>query len=105
MFFLPDTPRWYYARNRIEEGDAALSQLNDEDINSEAVQETKNQIMNAINIELEANESISWQQFLTMGFVDTTRLKIVRRLIICFWLPMVSSELNSGMLTGSEDIC
>lgn len=91
MFFLPDTPRWYYARNRVEEGDAALAQLYDEDIDSPAVQETKRNIMAAIEIELEANSSISWHQFLTLGIVDNTKLKIIRRLVICFWLPMVSN--------------
>ena len=29
MFFLPDTPRILYAKSRIDEGDAALTQLND----------------------------------------------------------------------------
>lgn len=92
MYFLPDTPRWYYARNRLDEGDAALCRLYDEDLSSEAVSETKRQIMTAIEIELEANASISCRQFLTMGFVDQTRLKIIRRLVICFWLPMVRAR-------------
>lgn len=48
--------------------------------------------MTAIEIELEANESISWSQFLTFGLVDTTKLKIIRRLCICFWLPMVGGS-------------
>lgn len=34
MYFLPDTPRWYYARNRWEEGDAVLAQLNDSTVDS-----------------------------------------------------------------------
>lgn len=89
-FFLPDTPRWYYARNRNAEGDATLSQLYDEPVDSEAVQETRRGIMANIEVELEANASLSWQQFLAMGFVDHTSLKIIRRLIICFWIPMVS---------------
>jgi hypothetical protein len=92
MYFLPDTPRWYYARNRIDEGDRALCRLYDEDISAPAVAETKRQIMTAIEIELEANASISWRQFLTLGIVDHTRLKIIRRLIICFWLPMVRTR-------------
>ena len=92
MFFLPDTPRWYYARNRIEEGDAALAQIYDEDINSDAVQETRTHILTAIQIELEANATLEWSHFLALGFVDKTRLSIVRRLIICFWLPMVGAS-------------
>lgn len=90
MWFLPDTPRWYYARGRVAEGDAALCQLNDADINSEAVQNTKKHIMTAIEIEKEANASLHWYQFLGLGIVDNTKLKTIRRLMICFWLPMVS---------------
>lgn len=89
-YFLPDTPRWYYARNKLDQGDATLCQLYDQPLDSDTVQYTKRQIMTAIEIELEANESISWRQFLTFGLVDTTKLKIIRRLCICFWLPMVS---------------
>lgn len=90
FWFLPDTPRWYYARGRIAEGDAALSQLNDADVSSEAVQNTKKHIMTAIEIEVEANASLHWYQFLGLGIVDNTKLKTIRRLMICFWLPMVS---------------
>ena len=93
MFFLPDTPRWYYARGRIAEGDAALAQLNDANVSSEAVQETKRHIMTAIEIEKEADASLHWYQFLGLGIVDNTKLKIIRRLMICFWLPMASPDL------------
>ena len=93
MWFLPDTPRWYYARGRIDEGDAALAQLADEDIDSPSVQETKKHIMTAIEIEGEANASINWKMFLTFGIIDETQLKTIRRLMICFWLPMVSTEI------------
>jgi hypothetical protein len=90
MYFLPDTPRWYYARNRPEEGDAVLCQLHDAAIDSPKVQQTRMEIMNAIEIELEANSSLHWKQFLTFGVVDKTELKIIRRIMICFWLPMVN---------------
>lgn len=89
MYFLPDTPRWYYARNRFEEGDAILSQLYEEPIDSEKVQYTKREIMAAIESELEASASLHWKDFLTMGIVDKTRMKIIRRICICFWLPMI----------------
>ncbi len=85
MYFLPDTPRWYYARNRFEEGDAVLAQLNDTDVTSEKVQFTRREIMAAIEAELEANASLRWTDFLTLGFVDKTKMKIVRRICMCFW--------------------
>lgn len=105
VFFLPDTPRWYYARNKIDQGDAALVQIYGEDIDSEAVQETKRHIMTAIEIELEANATLHWQHFLTMGIVDRTQLKIIRRLIICFWLPFVRLlKLNRSISTNERQI-
>ncbi|KAH7070980.1 MFS transporter [Paraphoma chrysanthemicola] len=98
MWFLPDTPRWYYARNRWEEGDAVLAQLNDTPIDSEKVQSTRREILAAIEAELEANSSLHWKQFLTMGIVDNTRMKIIRRLCMCFWLPMIREWMGSSLI-------
>lgn len=93
-----DTPRWYYARNRWEEGDAVLAQLNDAPIDSEKVQYTRREILAAIEAELEANSSLHWKQFLTMGIVDKTRMKIIRRLCMCFWLPMIREWMGSSLI-------
>lgn len=98
MYFLPDTPRWYYARNRWEEGDATLARLNDSEIESPQVQQTRREILSSIEAELEATASLNWKQFLTMGIVDKTRLKIVRRLCICFWLPMIREWMGSSLI-------
>ncbi|KAK4569393.1 hypothetical protein LTR86_003156 [Recurvomyces mirabilis] len=98
MYFLPDTPRWYYAVNRWEEGDATLAQLNDADVSSEKVQRTRQEILASIEAELEANASLNWKPFLTMGIVDKTRLKIIRRLSMCFWLPMIREWMGSSLL-------
>ncbi|KAF2650403.1 MFS transporter [Lophiostoma macrostomum CBS 122681] len=98
MWFLPDTPRWYYAQNRWEEGDAILARLNDTDIDSEKVQQTRREILAAIEAELEANSSLHWKQFLTMGIVDNTRMKIIRRLSMCFWLPMIREWMGSSLI-------
>ncbi|KAK3057097.1 hypothetical protein LTR09_002135 [Extremus antarcticus] len=98
MWFLPDTPRWYYARNRFEEGDAVLAQLNDTDVDSEKVQYTRREIMANIEAELEANSSLRWQDFLTSGIVDNTRMKIVRRICICFWMPMIREWMGSSLI-------
>ncbi|KAH7062891.1 MFS transporter [Paraphoma chrysanthemicola] len=98
MWFLPDTPRWYYARNRWEEGDAVLAQLNDTPIDSDKVQNTRREILAAIEAELEANSSLHWKQFLTMGIVDNTRMKIIRRLCMCFWLPMIREWMGSSLI-------
>jgi hypothetical protein len=48
MYFLPDTPRWYYARDRHAEGDAVLCQLNDLPLEHPKVQQTKQEILAVI---------------------------------------------------------
>ena len=54
--------------------------------------------MTAIEVELEASASINWKQFLTMGFVDHTELKIIRRLVMCFWIPMFGEWMGVSLL-------
>jgi len=98
MYFLPDTPRWYYARDRLAEGDAVLAKLNDAEIESEKVQHTRREILVSIEAELEANASLHWKQFLTMGIVDNTRMKIIRRICMCFWLPMIREWMGSSLI-------
>jgi hypothetical protein len=98
MFFLPDTPRWYYARGRHDEGDAVLARLNDVPVDSPIVQETKREILLAIEVELEANSSIHWTQFLTMGIIDRTPMRSIRRICICFWLPMIREWMGSSLM-------
>lgn len=98
MYFLPDTPRWYYARDRHDEGDAALCQLNDLELEDPKVQRTKLEILAAIEAELEATSSIHWKQFMTMGITDKTQLRIVRRIWICFWLPMIREWMGSSLI-------
>ena len=98
MIFLPDTPRWYYARNRTEEGDAVLCQLNDLPLEHPKVQRTKQEIFAAIEAELEANASLDWKEFLGLGIRDRTKLRIVRRLYMCFWLPMIREWMGSSLM-------
>jgi hypothetical protein len=98
IFFLPDTPRWLFARNRLEEGDAVLCQLYDLPLESPIVQRTKLDILAAIEAELEANNSLHWKQFLTMGIIDKTELRIVRRISLCFWLPVIREWMGSSLM-------
>ena len=104
MFLLPDTPRWYYARNRHEEGDAVLMRLNDAPLESEKVQQAKQEILAAIDAELEANASLHWKDFLTMGIIDNTELKIIRRIVICFWLPMIREWMGSSLMAYYSEL-
>jgi hypothetical protein len=98
MLFLPDTPRILYAKNRIEEADDALCRLNDAPLDSEQVQRMRREIFAVIDAELEAAESLHWTQFLTSGIIDRTPMKIIRRLCICFWLPMIREWMGSSLM-------
>lgn len=98
MFFLPDTPRYYYAKNRHAEGDAALGLLNDAPVESETVQAIKREILLAIEAEDEAKASLHWKQFVTSGIIDRTPMKIIRRLCICFYLPLIREWMGSSLL-------
>jgi hypothetical protein len=75
-----------------------LALLNDTPVDSEKVQNTRREILAAIEAELEANSSLHWKQFLTMGIVDNTRMKIIRRLCMCFWLPMIREWMGSSLI-------
>lgn len=54
--------------------------------------------MLAIEAEEEARTSLRWMSFLSMGVLDKTPLRIVRRLVICFWLPFIREWTGSSML-------
>ena len=98
MWFLPDTPRWYYARGRPELGDDALCRLADLPLDDPKIQRTRQEIFMAMEAEEEAKSSLKWTQFLTSGVTDKTPLRIVRRLCICFWLPFIREWTGSSML-------
>ncbi|CRG87006.1 hypothetical protein PISL3812_04019 [Talaromyces islandicus] len=56
MIFMPNTPRWYNAKMRIEEGDSTLCRLHDEPLDNPVVQQAKREILAVIESELEANK-------------------------------------------------
>ncbi|SMR43838.1 unnamed protein product [Zymoseptoria tritici ST99CH_3D1] len=62
------------------------------------ISEYAGEILAAIEAELEANASLDWKPFLTMGIVDKSRMKIVRRICMCFWLPMVREWMGSSLI-------
>ena len=51
MLVLPDTPRWYYTKGRIEDGDRVLSMLYARPLEDPDVQQTKHEILEALRLE------------------------------------------------------
>ena len=51
MIFLPDTPRWYFAKGRNAEGDSVLQSLHDKPLEHPDVQHMKDEILASIELE------------------------------------------------------
>ncbi|KAJ5698166.1 hypothetical protein N7462_000171 [Penicillium macrosclerotiorum] len=77
MFLLPDTPRWYYARGRLEEADGILARLHDRPIYDLAVQNMQQSIL---SIEHEAEETKSLNVLDLIW--DRSNLRVGRRIRI-----------------------
>ncbi len=75
MLLLPDTPRWYYVKGRMEEGDQILSALHDLPFEDPHVQAQKQEILEVIGIEA-AQKPFN---MITL-FWDNTELQAGRRL-------------------------
>lgn len=92
MALLPDTPRWYYARNRIEEGDAVLQRLHELPIEHPNVQAQKTEILEAIHIEEESENQLT----ILSLFWDNTELRVGRRIVSYSLLFNSLGVLTSG---------
>lgn len=82
MTLLPDTPRWYYAKGRLEEGDKVLCNLYDTGVDDPRVQEMRQSILTSIQLE-EQDE----HKFRLLDLVwDRTSLRAGRRIRISFMI-------------------
>lgn len=93
LFMLPDTPRWYYARGRMEDGDSVLARLHALPVEHEAVQLVKSEIMASLKEEDDEGK-INW---LTL-FWDNTELQFGRRLRTSFLINWAQQFLGINML-------
>jgi MFS family permease len=103
MFFLPDTPRWYYAKGREAEGDQVLHKLHDKEIEHPDVQHQKQEIMNSLKLESEEENKFNiWGLFW-----DNSDLRAGRRIRISFLVlsiqqMMGKSLFSLGLLSASS---
>jgi hypothetical protein len=79
LLFLPDTPRWYYARGRNDEGDRTLARLHELPVEHEAVQLVRSEILASINEQDEDGKINFW-----LLFWDNSELQFGRRLRTSF---------------------
>lgn len=79
ILMLPDTPRWYYAKGRTQEGDQVLQALHAKPLQSPEVQLTKNEILDAIALE-STHARLNIMDILW----DRSKLKTGRRLRVSF---------------------
>ncbi|KAL2834564.1 general substrate transporter [Aspergillus pseudoustus] len=92
MFLLPDTPRWYYARGRYEEGDNILARLHDCDVTDDAVQSMRQSIIVSIEFEEES------RKFNVLDlFWDKTKLRVGHRIRVAFLLLSMQQMMGINL--------
>ncbi|MCJ1414246.1 hypothetical protein MMC32_000572 [Xylographa parallela] len=76
IFPNPDTPRYYYAKGRIADGDALLERLYVESITTTEVQQAKLSILASLELERADSASLRIKDF----FWDTSEMQAARRI-------------------------
>jgi len=82
VFFLPDTPRWYYVKGRMADGDAVLERLFEAPLEDPRVKYVKDEILASIALENEEKAKFR----ISLIFWDNSELHVGRRIRIAFML-------------------
>jgi hypothetical protein len=90
MLMLPDTPRWYYAKSRLSEGDDVLTRLHDLPFDHPEVQSQRSEILATLKVEEEEENKFSILHL----FWDTTDLKAGRRIRISFLILSIQQMMG-----------
>lgn len=95
---LPDTPRWYYAGGREEDGDAVLARLHAQSIEHPDVQAQKLEMIRAIRLE-EQNEN----KFRYLDLIwDRSELRAGRRIRIAYLLMVFQNMMGMSVCPMSN---
>ncbi|OQO11719.1 hypothetical protein B0A48_03446 [Cryoendolithus antarcticus] len=94
LFGLPDTPRWYYARGRNDEGDHCLARLFALPVGHETVQAQRDEVLGSMKEEAADSESFNW----LLLFWDNSELQFGRRLRTSFLINWAQQFLGINML-------
>lgn len=99
--FCPDSPRWYYAKGRLLDGDQTLARMygiyradrqNYDD--HFAMQETKSNIFQNLQLEAEQENRLSWVSLIW----DNTPLRVGRRIRISFMILSIQQMMGIDIL-------
>jgi MFS family permease len=90
MLFLPDTPRWYYAKGRDAEGDDVLRRLWDRPLEDHRVQGMRSEIMASIQLEAEEDNKFNFLDLIW----DRSDLKAGRRIRISFLILSIQQMMG-----------
>lgn len=97
MMLLPDTPRWYYSKNRMEEGDDVLARLFARPLEDGDVQQQKREILDSLELEHKEGRirPMDW-------FWDRSRLQAARRVRTSFLI--LAAHQNMGRLNALQQV-
>lgn len=92
IVFLPESPRWLYAKNRIAEGDLVISRLRDIPLDHPIVESTRTAILEVAKIEDSGDhKGLSWRHII----YDPTEVKPTRRIMLGVMLQFL--QVFSGI--------
>lgn len=89
-----ESPRWLYAKGRIQEGDASLERLCGKSVSDPTVKAQRDEILAAIRLEEADTRRITTASFFRR---DKTETKVIKRIWIS-WLLQVGKPFFGGNL-------
>jgi MFS family permease len=92
MLFLPDTPRWYFAKGRIDEGDDVLRRLWDRPLDDPRVQAMKSEIMASIQLEDQEDNKFNFLDLIW----DRSDLRAGRRIRVSFLILSIQQMMGKS---------
>jgi len=93
MWFLPDTPRWLYARGREDEGDEVVMRLHDRPREDSRVQAMRQEILASIRLEEEDEHKFNPLDLLW----DKSDLRAGRRIRISFLVLSIQQMMGINL--------
>ncbi|KAH7371117.1 general substrate transporter [Pyrenochaeta sp. MPI-SDFR-AT-0127] len=93
MLLLPDTPRWYYAKGRLDEGNRVVCNLYDAEPDDPRVQEMRQSILASIQLEEQDEHPF---RFLDLIW-DRSGLRAGRRIRISFMILAIQQMMGINL--------